>query len=152
MRRQRIQVRCVGEPTTIQPSSDGHSRAAHSVATVPWATNKVSVVEVTGPGVLDVTVWRQAGSLTVHLVNLTNPMLMKGPVRELLPVGEQAVRIRLPEGQPVRLVHLLRADQTPTVVEEPGYLTVTVPSIADIEVIAINWQILASPAGATKGE
>ena len=138
MRRQCIQVRCVGEPTTLQPSSDGHSRAAHSVATVPWATNKVSVVEVTGPGVLDVTVWRQAGSLTVHLVNLKNPMLMKGPVRELLAVGAQEVRMRLPEGKQVRRVHLLRADETPRVVEEPGYLTVTVPAILDAEIIAVD--------------
>ncbi len=51
---------------------------------VEWATNEAPVVTVTGPGVLDVTVWRQNASLTVHLVNLTNPMMMKGPVRELL--------------------------------------------------------------------
>ena len=63
-----------------------------------WATSEDPPVTVTGPGVLDVTVWRQKDSLTVHLVNLTNPMLMKGPVRELLPVGEQQVRLRLPDG------------------------------------------------------
>ncbi len=51
----------------------------------------------TGPGVLDVTVWRQEASMTVHLVNLTNPMMMKGPFRELIPVGEQRVIVRLPE-------------------------------------------------------
>ena len=55
--------------------------------------------EVAGPGVLDVTVWRQRESMTVHLVNLTNPMMMKGPVREFVPVGEQRVRVRLPEGR-----------------------------------------------------
>jgi len=79
----------------------------------------------------------------VHLVNLTNPMLMKGPIRELLPVGEQVVRIRLPQGAQPRRVHLLRADQTPVVAEEPGYLVVTVPSIVDIEVVAVDW--LATP-------
>ncbi|CAA9379273.1 MAG: beta-galactosidase, partial [uncultured Chloroflexia bacterium] len=106
---------------------------------VRWATNEEPVVTVTGPGVLDVTVWQQAQSQTVHLVNLTNPMMMKGPIRELLPVGEQVVRLRLPEGKQARRVHLLRADSTPTVVEEQGYITVTVPSILDIEVIAIDW-------------
>ena len=49
----------------------------------------------TGPGVLDVTVWRQKDSMTVHLVNLTNPMMMKGPFRELIPVGPQTVRVNL---------------------------------------------------------
>jgi len=33
---------------------------------------------VIGPGVIDVDRWRQKNSLTVHLVNLTNPMMMKG--------------------------------------------------------------------------
>ena len=65
---------------------------------VRWATDEAPVVEVDGPGVLDVTVWRQAGSMTVHLVNLTNPMMMKGPFRELLPVGAQEVRVRVPPG------------------------------------------------------
>src|SRR6185436_3153593 len=41
---------------------------------VEWATNEEKPVTVTGPGVLDVTVWRQKESMTVHLVNLTNPM------------------------------------------------------------------------------
>ena len=40
--------------------------------------------------------------MTVHLVNLTNPMMMKGPFRELIPVGEQQVRLRLPAGKTPR--------------------------------------------------
>ena len=64
---------------------------------VTWATNEEPPVQVTGPGVLDVTVWRQKASMTVHLVNLTNPMMMKGPFRELLPVGPQDVVVYMPE-------------------------------------------------------
>ena len=37
--------------------------------------------------------------MTVNLVNLTNPMMMRGSFRTLLPVGEQVVKIRLPEGK-----------------------------------------------------
>ncbi|MDA0196787.1 MAG: hypothetical protein O2887_17195 [Bacteroidetes bacterium] len=38
------------------------------------------------PGdIIDVTAWRQENSMTVHLVNLTNPMMLKGPFRELIP-------------------------------------------------------------------
>ena len=50
---------------------------------VAWAANEPPPVEVDGPGLLDVTVWRQRESMTVHLVNLTNPMMMKGPLREI---------------------------------------------------------------------
>lgn len=105
---------------------------------VDWATNEERPVTVTGPGVLDVTVWRQKNSLTVHLVNLTNPMLMKGPVRELIPVGEQIVRMRLPDQRPVAGVKLLRAGIIPDVQPEPGAITVRVPSILDHEVVAID--------------
>ena len=79
---------------------------------VEWATNEEPPVTVTGPGVLDVTVWRQKNSMTVHLVNLTNPMMMKGPVRELIPVSEQQVRVRLPEGARPQRVQLLAANKT----------------------------------------
>ena len=63
---------------------------------VAWATNEPAVVTVEGRGVLDVAVWRQKDSMTVHCVNLTNPMMMKGPVREVIPVGGQTVRVHLP--------------------------------------------------------
>ena len=85
---------------------------------VAWATNESPPVAVAGPGVLDVTVWRQKQSLTVHLVNLTNPMMMKGPVRELLSVGEQRVRVRLPEG--TTELRLLVSGTTPSVRTEAG--------------------------------
>jgi hypothetical protein len=74
----------------------------------------------------------------VHLVNLTNPMMMKGPFRELIPVGQQVVRVRLPEDRRPQRVRLLAADQTVPVDVSDGYLHVAVPTILDHEVIAID--------------
>jgi len=105
---------------------------------VAWATNEDPLITVSGPGVLDVTVWQQRDSLTVHLVNLTNPMMMKGPVRELIPIGEQQVRLRLPEGARPRRVRLLAADQRPHVQRIGSYLHATVPSILDHEIVVIE--------------
>lgn len=105
---------------------------------VEWATNEDRPVTVTGPGVLDVTIWRQKESMTVHLVNLTNPMMMKGPLRELIPVGEQKLQIRLPEGKRPSKVHLLVSGQSPRTEESKGILSLTVPSILDHEVVAID--------------
>jgi len=107
---------------------------------VDWATNEEPPVSVTGPGVLDVTVWRQRDSLTVHLVNLTNPMMMKGPIRELIPVGPQTVRLRLPAGAKPRRVHLLAAGKSPRVERAGPHLTLTVPSILDHEIVAVDLQ------------
>jgi hypothetical protein len=106
---------------------------------VDWATNEEPPVTVSGPGVLDVTVWQQKDSMTVHLVNLTNPMMMKGPIRELIPVGEQVVRLLVPNDRQVARVHLLRAGITPDVQVEPGAITVRVPSILEHEVVAVDF-------------
>ena len=106
---------------------------------VRWATDEEPPVQVTGPGVLDVTAWRQAASMTVHLVNLTNPMMMKGPFRELIPVGEQRVVVRLPEGAAVKKVHLLMAERALPVEQDGTHLAVTVPSVRDLEVVAIDF-------------
>jgi hypothetical protein len=103
---------------------------------VDWATNEPRPVTVTGPGVLDVTIWRQKESLTVHLVNLTNPMMMKGPIREFIPSPPQEVTIRVP-AKPKRVRLLVSAHQ-PAVREAAGEVTLTVPSILDHEVIAVE--------------
>ena len=105
---------------------------------VQWATNEQPRVTVEGPGVLDVTAWRQKASMTVHLVNLTNPMMMKGPIREFVPIGPQMVQLRLPDGIKARKIHLLAASKTPSVHRSGQLLTVTVPSVLDHEVVAID--------------
>jgi len=105
---------------------------------VAWATHEDAPVLVTGPGLLDVTFWRQKDSLTVHLVNLTNPMMLKGPVRELIPVGEQRVRVQMPDGLNARGLRLLVAGTTPEIRQTDGWLAVTVPPFAAHEVIAID--------------
>ncbi len=105
---------------------------------VEWAANEPRPVTVTGPGVLDVTIWKQSSSLTVHLVNLTNPMMMKGPLREFLPTPPQKVSVRLPDGAKAKKVQLLASGQVPRVQESNGAITLTIPSILDHEVIAID--------------
>jgi len=105
---------------------------------VDWAANEARPVTMTGAGVLDVTIWKQASSLTVHLVNLTNPMMMKGPLREFLPTPPQNVSVRLPDGAKVKKVQLLASGQVPRVREANGTVSLTISSIMDHEVIAID--------------
>jgi len=105
---------------------------------IDWATNEPRPVEVTGAGVLDVAVWRQRESMTVHLVNLTNPMMMKGPQRESIPSGPQKVLIRLPQGKKPRGVKLLVGGQRPAVEEAAGGITLTVASVDELQVVAID--------------
>jgi hypothetical protein len=105
---------------------------------IAWGANEPPPVQVNGPGLVDVTVWRQRGSMTVHLVNLTNPMMMKGPLRETIPIGPLKAAIRLPTGARPTKVQLLTAGTSPRVDQSNGVLTVTVPSVDVHEVIAID--------------
>ncbi|MGB6688025.1 MAG: beta-galactosidase trimerization domain-containing protein [Terracidiphilus sp.] len=106
--------------------------------TVLWANNEAPVVEVEGPGLLDVAVWRNPGSITIHLVNLTNPMAMKGPYRDFFPIGPHTLKLGLPGDLQAKQARLLVADKSIDLSRSGSQLTVRVPSILDHEVVAID--------------
>lgn len=106
--------------------------------TIRWALQEEPIAEVKGSGVVDVTVWRQKQSMTVHLVNLTNPMMMKGPFRELIPISEQKVSIKIPDGTKVEEVRLLMSSQQPAFKVQDGWVSLTVPQIIDHEIVALD--------------
>jgi hypothetical protein len=107
---------------------------------VRWAAAREMPVSVTGKGMIDVAAWRQKDSMTVHLVNLTNPMMMKPPIREIFPVSAQRVRLRLPDGAKARAVKLLTAGIEPPFTVQDSWLEVTVPSVEIHEVVAVDLQ------------
>ena len=104
---------------------------------VEWAANEPHPVTVKGSGVFDVTVFRQKQSMTVHLVNLTNPMMMKGPIRGPVAVGPHVVRVRL-TGERAGRVRLLVAGAIVQPRRSGEWIEVTVPSIFEHEVVAIE--------------
>lgn len=113
-----------------------HGRLLRNI--IDWAANEQPPVKVKGPGVLDVTVWRQKQSMTVHLVNLTNAMMMKGPFREFIPIGEQKLRVKIPQDAKVKKIHLLVSGEKPDYQTLDGIVSLTVPSILDHEVVALD--------------
>jgi hypothetical protein len=106
---------------------------------VAWAANEEPPLVVKGRGVIDISLWMQKNSMTAHLVNLTNPMMMKGPVREIIPAPRQDVAVRIPAGKNVKRVRFLVSQTTPKYGETGGVLKVEVPSIELHEVIAVDF-------------
>ena len=106
---------------------------------VLWATNEPAPVSVKGAGVLDLSIWTQKNSMTVHLVNLTNPMMMKGPLREIIPVPRQQVRILIPNRRHIAKVHLLVAKQEIPYRQDEGSIDLEIPAIDLHEVIALDF-------------
>jgi hypothetical protein len=108
---------------------------------VAWASNEPAPVSVEGKGVLDIAVWSQKNSMTVHLVNLTNPMMMKGPLREVIPLSTQVVSVRVPAGRRVTKARLLVAGSDLQFHEKDGAIVVEVPSIDIHEVVALDYAV-----------
>jgi hypothetical protein len=65
-------------------------------------------------------------------------MTMKGPYRGFFPVGPQTVRLNLPEGVSVRQAQLLVAGRGVPVERSGSAHTISVPSVEDHEVVAIE--------------
>lgn len=69
------------------------------VNSVLWTMNDRRSIKVAGQGYIDVTCWRDDQTLCVHIVNMTNPHAMRGPMREIFPVSHLDVSVRLPDGR-----------------------------------------------------
>ncbi len=106
---------------------------------VRWALGKTPRVTVEGPGVIDLALRENENGLALSLFNLTNPMMMKGPIRENLPVAAQTVSVDIPQGKSLGRAWLVVADRAADVRIENGRAIVTVPGIDRLEVLHLAW-------------
>jgi hypothetical protein len=105
---------------------------------VEWAADEPAPMTVSGPGLVDVSYWRQKNSLAAHVVNMNNPMMMKGPYREVMPAGPYTVSLAIPAGATVGAVKLLESGATPKISRNGDRLVVEVPRIRMHEVVAAD--------------
>jgi hypothetical protein len=65
-------------------------------------------------------------------------MAMKGPYRDFFPVGPHTVKLHLPADVQAKRARLLAADKEAAMDRSGTTLRVTVPSILDHEVVAVE--------------
>ncbi len=106
--------------------------------TVQWTLNEPSPFACTGHGFVDATAWRDPNAVVVHLVNLTNPMMMKAPFRNFFPIAAQTITLRLPELAHASTAKLLVAGTTIPLQHHGDATVIEVPTVLDHEVIAID--------------
>ena len=105
---------------------------------IRWAMNEPAPVRCEGLGLFDITAWRQKDSITVHLVNMTNPMAMRANLHQLIPSQPQHVEIDLPAGKRAAKVHMLMKEGSLPLQQKGNTLSFTVPTVLDYEVVAID--------------
>ncbi len=75
--------------------------------------------------------------MAVHLVNMTNPMMMKGPFWELIPVDAE-ISIQIPANVKLTGVSLPMRDKKPEYAFKDGRVTLKVTQIYDHEIIGLD--------------
>lgn len=104
---------------------------------VGWALGTTPEVTVDGAGLVDVAVHRGESGVAVALVNLTNPMAMRGPIRETLPLPPQTVSIAVPTDRVKARLLVAGVDVEPTVVD--GRAEVVIPTAGLLEIVHVDW-------------
>lgn len=107
---------------------------------VKWALGKEPEVTVTGRGVFDVGLHEDQTGRALCLLNLTNPMMMKGPLRDTWPVGPLTATLEIPQGKKVKSVNLLVADKQVQFEIADGRVTVDISQIETMEVVHLAWE------------
>jgi len=106
---------------------------------VRWALGGEPAVTVEGAGVVDIAVRASSDETVVALLNLTNPMMMKGPLRGVFPIGPQTVSVAAPKGKNRATARSLIVGDNLPVTGKDGRFVVTVPGVERMEVVQIEW-------------
>jgi len=116
----------------------GHTDLSHLLRnSIRWVAGDDQPVTIAGEGLIEPFAWETQAGFAIHVLNYTNPEVHRGWIREFYPIGEQRVRLQLPEGRKVSRVELLRdATDIPFRVAD-GAITFTIPKVVDYEVAAV---------------
>jgi len=105
---------------------------------VRWAARDSIALQVDGPGLLDVELYRQTDRLVLHVVNLTGVGSWRAPMEEIIPVGPIELRLRDPARKASRVVRWRVGGRTERVVPRDGWLHVTLPRLGEHELLVIE--------------
>jgi hypothetical protein len=108
---------------------------------VRWAANGDIPLRVEAHGLFDCNLYTQhldgqPGRAIVHIVNLTSTA--RAPIDELIASGPLRVGVRLPSGVHGRSVRMLVAGKTIAGAIAAGWVSMTIPSVLDHEVLVIE--------------
>jgi hypothetical protein len=105
---------------------------------VRWAARDSIPLQVDGPGLLNVELYRQTDRLVLHIVNLTGAGSWRAPMEEIIPVGPLSVRLRDPGRSATRVVRCRVSGRTERVAARDGWLHVGLPLVRDHELLLVE--------------
>jgi hypothetical protein len=97
-----------------------------------------SPVEVEGHGLFEFFSWQTDAGFAIHILNYTNPNMLRPSVREFYPIGPLEIKFTPPAGAHISHARALRSGAELPLRIEAGKLRLTVPSVESYEVIALT--------------
>ncbi len=105
---------------------------------VRWTAKDDIPLAIECAGLIDCNLYRQAGRLILHLVNLTSAGTWRQPTDEYIPIGPVKVRVKLPDDVRGRKLKLLVSGDNVTNSSEKGWISFTINRISDHEVVVVS--------------
>lgn len=96
------------------------------------------LITVEGKGLVEVLAWKTEAGFALHILNYTNPNMLRASIREYYPVGPLEVTFVAPTGIEIKNVRALRRGQDQQFKLEGGRIHFVVASVDDYEVIAFT--------------
>jgi hypothetical protein len=104
---------------------------------VKWMIKDQSVVSIEGEGNIEIFAWETEPGYALHILNYNNPNMTRASIRQYYPIGEQKVKMKLPDTTTISSAELIRS-QIPLKFKQTGRLVeFTIPSIQDFEVAVL---------------
>jgi hypothetical protein len=104
---------------------------------VGWLVRDRVPVSVDGAGIVEVFAWETEPGFALHVLNYTNPNMLRGWFTDTYPVGPQVVRAELPDGVNGDRVQLLRAGSWVPLKRDGRIAEFTVGGVRDYEVAVV---------------
>jgi hypothetical protein len=105
---------------------------------IRWTSKDTIPLKVECAGMIDCNLYRQPNHLILHLVNLTSAATWRQPTEEFIPVGPVMVNIKLPEDVSGKKLKLLVSEQDISAEIKEGWMSFTINSVVDHEVVVIT--------------
>lgn len=106
--------------------------------TVRWLLRSEQPVTVSGDGIAEIFAWKTQPGYALHILNYTNPNMLRGWFRATYPIGRQQVRMTLPPGARISRVRALRSGTTLMSRRRPAAIEFEIPSVSDYEIVALE--------------
>lgn len=103
-----------------------------------WTLRGKAPVAVSGDGIAELFAWRTDFGISIHVLNYTNPNMLRGWFRQNYPIGPQRVQVELPEGAKAAEVRILRADGDIRFTQQGRVVEFEIPKVIDYEVAVIR--------------